>query len=187
MQQRTASWDSLPWHAMNARRLLESLDKHLNDKIHGKLFNGQKWYPVWEMSWATRNKMQRVGEGLHTLTQFVLFIGHPVMLLLETAIWVWQTTCLTQFSSSCIPAWSLRISSDLVGVFHSVRTTSHWGTTMPLEENVLFVAVLADNVLENESASPCLIFAALRRTSEQLLQQQRWHLSDELKFQWVFW
>lgn len=56
---------------------------------------------------------------------------------------------------ACSCAGARRIGVDLVGVFHSVSMTKHWGATMSFEENVLFVDILAGIIFENESASPC--------------------------------
>lgn len=146
--------------------LLEGLGKNLNEKIHWKLLNGQKWYPVQEMPWATHSEMQRTVKGLHVLAQPVLFLRHPVMLCWK------ELLGSTDPQSDPVLTFlhpTLRTSFALVGEFHPVSTANHQGWCH-LRKNVLLAHILTGNTFESKSASPCWFLAAIRRMSEPLLE-----------------
>lgn len=157
---------------------LEGLGKSLNEKIHWKLFNGQKWYPVQGMPWAiprakcrglwkdyTRWLSLSCSSGIQWCCCWKELLGStdpqsdPVLAFLHPSL------------SLC--AWALRTSFALVGEFHPVSTASHRGATMPLEEKVLSAHILAGDRFESKSASPCWFLGAVRGMSEPLLEQPK--------------
>ena len=131
---------------------------------------------IQEMPWATHTKEAEDWGRITHAHSVHLLPQAPNDAAVGHSCWAQQTLSLTRFLSfyipTCLHAWALRISSDLVDVFPSVSMTDHQGATTPLEENVPFVDILASNLSENEPASLCWFLAALWRTPKPSLQLQ---------------
>lgn len=117
--------------------------RNLNEKIHWKLFNGQKRYLAWEMPWAIHHAKCRG-----------LWKDYKRWLSLPSSSGIQCCCCWKELLGSTDPpsdpgltflhpslslsAWALRTSFALEDEFHPVSTASHQGATIPLEEKSYF-------------------------------------------------